>query len=319
MGLSFGGRLGGIVVPTILTCWLAAGCLDSSGVGPNARPGDVARQSLSLESFKRAEAYLTSLQPGDRFDPKIRVFKSGLLDRALGDSFRDLPFADGWVAGLSGVCGSIINRKDGRVYASHVFGYLSGSILVPKYQVTIIGEAIPKDEYDRLSPEIRHAEGCILRGPEGPLYLKNYRVHSIKRLTFTEPASPVFVTSVDEFKSQFMKAMSRDAFERVRPRIERLALGSADFDVMGQLGGYYMMYSAYAPNLVIDGFLHYKDKYHWGRWVGGDKYSVWPFGYVENEIEVPIMAIIFRNNQVREIALLSADVIRDEFEKIHFK
>jgi hypothetical protein len=267
-------------------------------------------ESLSATAYQRAVPRLAALKAGDRIQQGIDWAFFSIEQRGKRDDV--LVVADGWVgplsggsAGAIGRLGHLIAQKGNVLFGEHVFGYLvEGATLVPQYVVITQATAISRDEYERLKIAKDDALGSTPdpREPGSLIYLRNVSVQETRQLPArdkTREGGEIEIkrigTSVDVLKS----FTSIDKFKAAERTLESLAPGTDYWEALAALkmmivtedaGISYRMWLA-------DGYLGAA----WSKLTPKGYFSVFRFGYIQNDKEVPRLALIFKNHRVHKL------------------
>ena len=96
--------------------------------------------------------------------------------------------------------------------------------------------------------------------------------------------------------------LTQERFQKAEKQLKKVEAGSTPWDVIQALNGKYM-----TPNsgldflLLMDGFLMYNKEGPWQKMTAKGYYVVWPFGYLENETEMPQLDLIFKNGKMLKL------------------
>ncbi len=269
-------------------------------------------QSLTRNAFARAETALSQLRPGPT--SVLAFTECSVATRKDGGGGADAMVAcDGWVGPLSGDSagwysgiGEVYGASGEFLYGSHVYGYVHESQLVPRYRLKMRGDRIGRAEYDRLTSERRPGVGRVrLPGEPSDTYFKNLTISEIQKLSFEAPdPGGVRKTATGSETRQvvmewFRSGLTFERFERTQSLLRNIKVGTNKWEVIRALGGRFHTYDfAESYVLFMDGFLNLHDKYRWEKATSGGVLKVWPFGYLNGDIEVPRLDLIFLNEEV---------------------
>jgi hypothetical protein len=267
-------------------------------------------ESLSASAYKRVLPRLVALKPGDNIDSQVewRFFKTTKQGRTI-DTYA---VADGWVAPLSGGnlgalgLGRVRGRSGDMLFGEHVFGYLWGGVtLVPQYAVVTQATLILPNEYDDLmkkqSPQLGWAD--MPRDNLSPkTQFKNATVKEVRRLNFSEPDLLEVGVEVEEEKvtlaDTIRRITARERFEAAVTRLESLEPGTEFWEAIRALDMIYLTPdSGIKYHIIGDGFLGGS----WTKLMPNGFFAVMRFGYIEDNKEVPKLALIFKNNKVHKL------------------
>ncbi|HET6465341.1 MAG TPA: hypothetical protein VFH55_07010, partial [Nitrospiria bacterium] len=113
-----------------------------------------------------------------------------------------------------------------------------------------------------------------------------------------------------EFSKKFF---TQARFEQAETKLKAVKPGMETFDVIKILEGRYVAFnSGEIFILFTDGFLKYKGGYVLERMTPEGLLTVWPFGYMEGETEIPKVALIFKNGKVLKVMPYTS---KEEVEK----
>jgi hypothetical protein len=272
--------------------------------------------TLTQQSFERVEPIIKNIRPGQTMDstglawPVIEI-KSG--NKLVGLVAR----ADGWAGGLSGnlagaftKLGEPIALEKGRLYGQHIYGYIMApSLFVPRYALQTVATVIDKTEYDALTKSRTEGIGWTLKAERSndKIFFKELKVFQVKELyksaeTFTGMQKGETVS-----RSEASLLISKERYEQVADKVLTLAPGLDTFSVIKSLNGVFVaQFGGVSYILFMDGFLKYTGEYFIRKTTSQGIYDVWPFGYVENEKEVPKVALIFKNGVVHRVVPYSS-------------
>lgn len=291
-----------------------------------------------LQEMKKKEyAQTTSKEAFSRAEPKIESLKSGDLIKSTGLDWHVYPIqdrsgkflsviavSDGWIGALSGNVdgalsgfGGLHGRFGNTVYGEHIFGYLLNEIvLVPRYLVKTQAELIPEAEFrELLNKKTENIGSTRLPGEKkSEIYFKNVRVDVIQKLDMPEAeyADQQIGESITgpEFSDKFF---TQARFEQAETKLKAIKPGMELFEVIKILEGKYIAYNSGEKFVLFtDGFLKYKGGFVLERVTPDGLFTVWPFGYMEGDKEIPKVALIFKNGKVLNIMPYSS---KEELEK----
>jgi hypothetical protein len=270
-------------------------------------------QTTSKEAFTRAESKIQSLKSGDSIKSTGLDWKVNPIQDRSGKVVSVIAVSDGWIGALSGNVdgalsgfGDFYGRSGNTVYGEHIFGYiLNDIVLVPLYLVRTQAELIPESEFRELLNKKTANIGSVRIPGEmnSEIYFKDVRVDVVQKLDLPEIESADFhfgnsITG-PEFSETFFTVAR---FEQAETKLRAIKPGMELFDVIKVLEGRYIAYNSGEKFVLFtDGFLKYKGEYVLERLTPDGIFTVWPFGYMEGEKEIPKVALIFKNGKVLKI------------------
>lgn len=285
--------------------------------------------TTSYDAFLRAETRLRKIQPGEVTSVDALGFKYFTIKSAFEGRETDIASADGWIPSMSGgLMGGLYGlgrpyaRESDTIYGRHVFGYVwggpggpapRGNILVttltPKYVLRTKATLIPKSEYQRLKEQGSKRIGIVQKfREEEDLYFMDLKVHEIRALPFQGipelPEHEVVIKEVTRAQSRerFLSVYSKKNFEYAKTKLESLSESADWWDVIELLDGFFLTTDyGQGYHLHMNGFANKEKKHRWVKLMPDAIYAVWPFGYTENNREVLILSVIFRNGQFSRV------------------
>jgi hypothetical protein len=315
----------GRMMPVLLVgvCALLTACTTTA-----ADPALELRQTEFLkganhDAFARVEPTLRGLRAGEPMDETGLRWSANEILSDTGKLIGVIAWGDGWIPSLSGgVTGALskfgaLSGRDGRViYGQHVYGFVWGGMNVaPQYVVTTEADLCAREEYDRLSAG--HA-GNIGRidGEDGALfYFKNLHIAGVHATGFPAPPASSAVHFAALRSSSYRRSyLSAEQFQAVEPQLTQLKPGTPLLDVVRSLGG--VLVSTYGGEQVVimgmKGFLNVSSRYRWVRLRPDGLFTVWPFGYLDGEREIPKVDVLFKNGSLFKVVPYGT---REELEK----
>ena len=275
-------------------------------------------ESLSVSAYKRVLPHLTALEPGDNIGSKIDWHHFKLQE---GGKTTRIGVADGWVAPLSGDFlgglfgnGRISGRSGNLVFGEHVFGYLfSGATLVPQYVVMTQATLVTPEEYTQLVEKGTHNIGWadMPRDSLPRTQFKNITVKEVRHLDIYEDEDfeGVKLEKAGTLADVIRSFTTRERFENAEKRLKSLIPGTDHWEVIKALNGIYMTTDSGIKYLMLtDGHLGGS----WGKLIPSGYFHVMSFGYIEDNKEVPKLALIFKNNKVHKLV---AHASREELQR----
>lgn len=273
--------------------------------------------ALTQDTFREVEPIIQAMKPGDS------IVSTGVEWRFYtikeGSRQRNVAVADGWVNGLSGrYFGAVLGlgkftgiSKD-FIYGEHVFGYVWGNVnLLPRYLVMTKAARVTKSEYEELEKKQSKNVGTFLvkmYGTKTTLYFHDVRVKEVKVLD--RVSAPIEEVTIEEIGrvdiNEYLKTLvTSQRYEEVEPKLKQHRIGSSIWDVKRSMGGKYSTYDLGRRYVLeMDGYLKphmKKTDYVWGESSADGKFEVWPFGYLDNGVPIPQMALIFKNSKLHTI------------------
>ena len=286
---------------------------------PSQDVGQRIMETLSPAAYQRIVPHLAALTTGDRIDQKIRWGFFGVLRGKLAPPLilasgwvaslsADFPLvlADGWVASLSGDFlgahsgfGKLIGQTGNVVLGEHVFGYLlGGARLVPQYVVVMSATVIARDEYERLSRE-KVANVGWAPAPEERvrIYFKDVSVKETRPLQWRTDLEDAKITGTLADAIRMVSSIER--FKVAEGTLASLAPGTDYWEALAALK---------MSILTLDSGITYKAWLadgdlgnSWAKLTPGGYFLVYRFGYLQDNGEVPKLALIFKNGRVHKV------------------
>lgn len=275
-------------------------------------------ESLSASAYKRVLPSLTALKPGDDIRSKIdwQFFKL-----QEGGKTTRIAAADGWVSPLSGDYlgglfgnGRVMGRTENLLFGEHVFGYsISGTTLVPQYVVMTQATLVTPEEYTQLAEKNTHNIGWadMPRDSLPRTQFKNITVKEARRLDIYEgeEIEGVKLEKARTLADVIRSFTTRERFEDAEKRLKSLMPGTDYWEAVRALNGIYMTPDSGIKYLMLtDGYLGGS----WSKLMPNGYFLVMSFGYIEDNKEVPKLALIFKNNKVHKLA---AHASREEMQR----
>lgn len=276
-------------------------------------------ESTSQPAYQRNEPQVKALQPGDSINEKITWDFYSIQNQGKSAGFA---VADGWIGPLSGHyfggvfgLGQVNARSGDTVFGEHVFGYLLyGTTLVPKYSVITKAELISFEEYQAFVKAKKTGTIGWFRTPgrkkgaqpkEIPqtIHFKNATIQEVRTLAaVSEDIEDVTIGKAGSLTEVARSYLTQARFQKAEKQLKKIKAGSTPWDVIAALNGKYMTPDSglYYP-LLMDGFLMYEKVSPWRKMTAKGYYVVWPFGYLENETEMPQLDLIFKNGKMHKL------------------
>jgi hypothetical protein len=284
--------------------------------------------AVSPRTFERVLPFLEALKPGD----DLRIFERSREVHWLPPARRRGPrrpvvVMPSWITSLSGgapgglsMFGQLVARVRNTVHGSHVFGYVVGDRIVPRYQVLTTATLISRQEYEALQADHTPDIGVLPR-PEGLLYFRELHVAGARPLAFSDPsaaaASDADLPSapaprpggpatgagdVDPPVVAIAAFYSEASFRRIEPVLHGLPLGTDLFGMLSALDARFVSndfgetHAVFAP-----GFLN--TRHVRTRTLEGPAglVKLRPFGWLEGDREVVRLVAIFENDRLTRV------------------
>jgi hypothetical protein len=210
-----------------------------------------------------------------------------------------------WITSLSGgapggisMFGQLVGRSRDSIHGSHVFGYVTGDRIIPRYQVRTQAQLVDEAEYEQLLAVSEPGIGTLASG-SGGIYFRDLRVEETRALDFADPEEGLVQTEVEGGLASFY---SRERFLAVEPSLLALSPGS---DLLGMLRALDARFvtSDYGQShsLLAPGFLNYRNVRTRSFETRDGIYKLRPFGYVEHEREVVVWIAVFKNDSLLRV------------------
>ena len=292
--------------------------------GNHAAPSDLEQRiaeitlpRMSYSSFKRSEAKLKGLRPGDMLTTKDIGIKYFKLSKWLSSNNHIVVVGDGWISSMSGKGTYNLGRAFGvegkTIYGRHLFGYVYGNAtLVPKYQLLTKATILPDTDYQELNKN--DGEKGIRRvifNQKGEKYYFNdneVTIVSLKHLPFQAipemtndrlPVQEVEIGNIFDFKRSIS---TKASFEDTEIKLKNFQPGIDSWDMIHHLNGTFVTKDfGHEYIIFMKGYANYEGDKRWQLATEHDVYEVWPFGYVEDDKEVLKLSVIFRNGKLQKI------------------
>ena len=262
----------------------------------------------------------------EKFLPRLQQLETGddlaILERARRVDPRELAVSGrpvlaraervvipAWISSMSGgavgglsLFGQRIGRSGDRIDGSHVFGYVEGDRLVPRYQVVTRARLIERTEYERLLQRSGPGIGKLAAGPI-PLYFRDLQVAHTRALAFPEPEpgpeGRAVQTVVEGGLASFY---SEQRFRNVEPLLRGLPEGIDLFGMLLALDARFVTRDGgESHSLLAPGFLNYRSVRTRTVESSDGVYKLRPFGYVQGEREIVRWLAIFKNDRLEKV------------------
>ncbi len=280
-------------------------CTDCRGADNSALIAKETQKTLTKEAFLRVEPTIKSLIPEQ---PIHSVgLKWPVLGIREGKKFVGLIAAsDGWAGDLSGnvvgadsTLGALFAMKDGSIYGQHIYGYIiQEGIFIPRYAVQVKATIVDSSEYESLKAQRISDIGWTYRpGRQEKVFFKGARIAGVKEVAMPEERYlAMYTRRPPVLKNAIADLYSPERYDKIADTLAKLPLGTDAIDTIVKLDGTVTAnHGGTTFTFFIDGFLNYKGEYRFTGVVADAIYSIWPFGYVAEDREIPKMALIFKN------------------------
>lgn len=269
------------------------------------------QKTLTKDAYLRIEPVLKGLRPDEPMHEtglKFPVYPIRQGKKVIGLA----ALSDGWAGDLSGdsggaLCGlgAVTGHQQGSIQGDHVYGYvIDPGLFVLRYLVQTKADVISQSEYESLQKSKAPDIGWIFEpgGKGEKIFLKGIRIRGTKDLYFSEQDyKGVHRGPESSVKSITAELYTKKRYEDVAEELTKLPVGTE----------YFSIYQKLKPTIIANnggvtftfymkGFLNYKGQYRFSKMTPKAFYSVWPFGYVEEDKEVPKLALLFKNGALLE-------------------
>jgi hypothetical protein len=278
---------------------VAALCCGCASLTPTEQMAEWRERAVSRETFERVRPFLEGLMPGD----ELQIFAGAR--QVFNARRRPVVVIPAWITSLSGgaagglsLFGQLIGRSGDRIHGSHVFGYVSGDRIVPRYQVVTSATVVSPEEHALL---VRDEACClgVLPRPTATLYFKDLHIAGARPLAFPEPdvgAAPEAVGLPEEGLAGFY---SESAFRAMEPILDDLPDGTDLLSMLQELGATFVTRDyGETHSLLAAGFLRYKRVRTQTLEDRDALIKLRPFGYVRADEEVVKRIAVFENDRL---------------------
>lgn len=265
--------------------------------------------AVSRRTFERVLPFLEDLSPGDDLRDFAAAREVHWLPLVVDGrrTRRPVVIMPSWITSLSGgapgglsLFGQLVARSQDVIHGSHVFGYVVGDRIVPRYQVLTTATLVGPDEYETLVADRARDIGTLSR-PGGVLYFRDLHVAGARPLGFSDPASasgegpPGGALPAGGIASFYSEA----SFQAVAPVVEKLPPGTDLFGLLRALGTRFVTKDfGETHSLLAPGFLNTR-RVRTQTLEGPDGIiKLRPFGWLEADREVVRLVAIFDNDRL---------------------
>ena len=269
-------------------------------------PESQRERSVSEQTFARVLPYLEDLAPGD----SLRLFERARVVqvRRTKRGERPLVLMPSWIPSLSGgaggglsMLGQLIGRRGNAVYGSHVFGFVSGDRIVPRFQVMTRATLVDADTFVDLSAQKVPDIGLLPRRA-GVLYFRDLHVVGTRPLDFPAPADSGAGAPVPESALAFY---SESHYREIAAVLGALPEGTDLLSLLWILDATFVSQDyGETHSLFAKGFLNYRSVGTVTVETPSGLFKLRPFGWVEGvagEREVVKRIAIFENDRLQRI------------------
>lgn len=261
--------------------------------------------AVSPRTWERVRPHLEALEPGD----DLRLFEASRQVYRLGRRKRGRPVVvmPAWITSLSGgatggasMLGQLVSRRGDRVYGSHVFGFVRGSRIVPRYQLLTTATVIDAATFQKLEADRERGIGALHR-PDGTIHFRDLYVAGGRRLEFSDPgdAAPAEHDVAEPDAAAFF---SEASYRRASPVLDSLPVGTDLFSMLWLLGAEFVSSDfGESHSLRAPGFLNYKQIRTLTFEAADGIFKLRPFGWVEGDVEVVKRVAVFQNDRLRGV------------------
>lgn len=284
------GLLGTVLVVSSLGC---------ASLSPESRR----ERSVSEETFTRVLPYLEDLAPGD----SLRLFERARVVqmRRTRAGERPLVLIPAWISSLSGgaagglsMLGQLIGRRGAALYGSHVFGFVAGDRIVPRFQVMTRASLVDAEAFRALS-EQRTPDIGVLPRRSGVLYFRDLHVVGTRTLDFPAPTGPGSVAPVPASAAAFY---SEASYREIAPLLDVVPEGTDLLSLLWILDASFVTHDfGETHSLFAPGFLNYRAVRTRTVEEPDGLFKLRPFGWVEGEREVVKRIALFENDRLLRI------------------
>jgi hypothetical protein len=195
--------------------------------------------------------------------------------------------------------GQLVGRRGDVVHGSHIFGFVSGSRIVPRYQVLTTATLVGVAEFQGLVEGGSRDIGTIPR-PSGILYFRDLHVAGARPLDFPEP-EPESATGPSP-AAELADFYSEASYRAVAPLLGALPAGTDLFSLLWILDAEFVSDDfGETHSLLAAGFLNYKTVRTQTAEGPEGIFKLRPFGWVDGEVEIVKRIAIFENDRLQRI------------------
>jgi hypothetical protein len=276
----------------LLAVLLAFGCA--------LRPEEQRGRAVSVETFERVLPYLEALDPGD----DLRIFERARVVQLEGERPRVvipawIPSLSGGAAGGLSMLGQLIGRRGDVLYGSHVFGFVSGDRIVPRFQVMTRATLLDEGRFRERVAEGERDLGVLPRR-SGVLYFGELHVAGTRVLYFPELPTEHSTGSLPAGGAASF--YSEAAYRGVAPVLDGLPVGTDLLSLLWILEAEFVTSDhGDTHSLYASGFLRYRTVRTRTLETTDGIFKLRPFGWVDGEREVVARIAIFENDRLRRV------------------
>src|SRR5882672_479551 len=273
--------------------------------------------TLTVEAYQRIVPRIAALKAGDRITSKLE-WNYIPVNNPQGKMVDAFALLDGWVGPLSGDVvgtrygfGSLVGRTGDVLLGEHVFGYLLFGVLKPQYVIVTEATVISEDEFkqrDKKADDYGLVDAVVevdfqqKRERRARIYYKGLKIKETRQLKFTRPDELKGARLGGEPTALADKTLSFVTIERFREaekKLESLTPGTDYWDVLFALNMQITTLNSGITYRVwlADGYLGQA----WERLTPGGNFFILRFGYIQDNNEVPKLALIFKNGRVHKL------------------
>ena len=288
------------VAPGLLAVLLLA-----QGCAPPTRTDRIAswrQESVSRATWERVRPLIQALQPGDDLRIFARAREFHTLRLRSGE--RPVVVMPAWITSLSGgaaggasLVGQLVSRNEDQIFGSHVFGYVAGGRIVPRYQLLTTATVVDPAEFARLVRDETPDIGVLPR-PSGLIHFRDLMVAGGRPLEFDDGRRSGEGDPLDP-----SALLSESAYRSVAPVLDSMPPGTDLFSMLWLLGAEFVTRDfGETHSLRVAGFLNTQET----RTVTLERpdgvFKLRPFGWVqEGEGDVVRRIAVFRNDRLRGV------------------
>ncbi len=291
-----------VVSPALFASRMAV-ALAALALACTTAPADPAARSVRPETWERVRPHLEALKPGD----DLRIFRAARQVYGAEESDgRPMVVIPSWIPSLSGgaaggvsMFGQLIGRRGKLVYGSHVFGYVSESRIVPRFQVITRAQLTSAAEVASLAADGARDVGALPR-PTGVLHFKDLLVAGTRPLDFELPRDEAghVIPVADDFPDLHSEA----TYRRVAAMLDAAPIGTDLLSLLWLLEARFVTEDAgQSHRLVVPGFLQTREARTRTVEEPTAIYKLRPFGYLEGTQGVVRRIAIFENDRLRGV------------------
>ncbi len=291
----------------------ALGCASLAPEGQRER-------SVSESTFARVLPYLEDLAPGD----SLRLFERARVVqvRRSRQGERPVVLIPAWIPSLSGgaggglsMLGQLIGRRGDALYGSHVFGFMSGDRIVPRFQVMTRATRVDAETFRDLSQKRVRDIGLLPRR-SGVVYFRDLHVVATRALDFAVPADPELEAPADSkleapadskleappLPESAQAFYSEVSYREIAPALDALPEGTDLLSMLWILDAAFVSHDyGETHSLFAKGFLNYRAVRTVTVEAPSGLFKLRPFGFVDGDQEVVKRILIFENDRLQRV------------------